>query len=263
MKKVHFVITCVLVASLLGCKQTGLTKTQMGTGGGALFGALGGKIFGKGKNEALYIAGGALAGGWIGHKIGQYLDEQDKQKLAQSSHDAIETGETQTWSNPETKNSGQVAVVDDRQEEANVKVRVLKDRVEEVPPLDMVGQRYSLTSNANLRGGPSNNYKVLTTLKKGVVVDAIGKVQGKSWMMVGQNQVGNGFIHSSLMAPAPEDAALTDTAQQETPAGEIAEESVVVNRTCRTVRQTVTLADGTVQEEEITACKGPNGWETI
>ena len=262
MKKVYLVIACLLIVSLFGCQHIDLSKTSAGTGVGAVIGALGGKVLGNGKDEAVLI--GAVAGGWIGHQIGKYLNEQDRQRLAQSSQDAIRTGKTQIWSNPETNNSGQVEVVDERQEETNVKVRVLKDRVEEVPPLEMVGQMHRLTSNANLRGGPSNNYKVLTVLSSGTVVDAIGKVQDKPWMMVGQNQVGNGFIHVSLMTPALDDASPSEELlQQGDGQGEIAEESVVVNRTCRTVRQIVTLADGTVQEEEITACQGPNGWETI
>ena len=32
-------------------------------------------------------------------------------------------------------------------------------------------------------------------------------------------------------------------------------------RQCKTLRQAITLKDGTTREEEVTACKGPNGWE--
>lgn len=45
--------------------------------------------------------------------------------------------------------------------------------------------------------------------------------------------------------------------------GEVQEQSVSANRTCRTIKQVITLSDGTTKEEQITACKGPNGWETI
>lgn len=34
-------------------------------------------------------------------------------------------------------------------------------------------------------------------------------------------------------------------------------------RPCRTIKQTIALKDGTSREEEVTACKGPNGWETV
>ena len=262
MKKIYLAVAIILIVTVFGCQHSNLSKSSVGTGVGAVLGGIGGKILGDGKNEVALI--GAVASGWIGNRIGQYLDDQDKQKLSQSSQEAITTGETQTWKNPETKNSGQVAVVDERKEETDIKVRVLKDRVEKVPPLEMVGQRYILTSDSNLRGGPSKDYKVLTVLESGTVVDTIGKVQDKPWMMIGQNQVGNGFIHTSLIEEAPTDAEPSEElVQQGESQGEIAEESVSVSRTCRTVRQTVTLEDGTTQEEEITACQGPNGWETI
>ena len=180
MKKIHLVIASFFIVTLFGCQHSNLSKTSLGTGVGAVIGGLSGKMLGNGKNEVALI--GAVAGGWIGNRIGEYLDEQDKQRLAQSSQEAIRTGKTQTWKNPETNNSGQVEVIDERQEETNVKVRVLKDRVEKVPPLEMVGQRYLLTSISNLRGGPSNNYKVLTVLNSGTIVDAIGKDWGRSFI---------------------------------------------------------------------------------
>lgn len=34
-------------------------------------------------------------------------------------------------------------------------------------------------------------------------------------------------------------------------------------RVCRTTKQTVNLANGTSRDDEVTACKGPNGWEVI
>ena len=32
---------------------------------------------------------------------------------------------------------------------------------------------------------------------------------------------------------------------------------------CKTLKQTITLKDGTTREEEVKACKGANGWETV
>ena len=36
---------------------------------------------------------------------------------------------------------------------------------------------------------------------------------------------------------------------------------VADSRICRTVTQTIRLKDGTTKSEDLTACKGPNGWE--
>jgi len=32
---------------------------------------------------------------------------------------------------------------------------------------------------------------------------------------------------------------------------------------CKTIRQSITLKDGSTHEEDVTACKGPNGWEAV
>lgn len=48
-----------------------------------------------------------------------------------------------------------------------------------------------------------------------------------------------------------------------TPSGVGEQSGTAPARTCKTVKQTITLKDGSTFDEDVTACKGPNGWETV
>jgi surface antigen len=57
------------------------------------------------------VAIGALAGGLLGSEVGKSLDRADKAAMEKTSHGALEsyrTGQTATWSNPDTGHSGTV-----------------------------------------------------------------------------------------------------------------------------------------------------------
>jgi surface antigen len=82
----------------------------------AVLGSLGGGTAGgviaavAGANPAVIAAsvvGGALLGGFIGHK----LDDRDKRMAAQAAQQAFEqnrTGQASSWQNPESGNSGSI-----------------------------------------------------------------------------------------------------------------------------------------------------------
>jgi len=97
-----------------GCES--MNKEKMGTGLGVLIGAAGGAAAGgaiaKDKKQGMVIGAiaGAIAGGLIGNKIAQYLTEQDRKKHSEAVSKALETGQPQAWTSPETGNSGQVTV---------------------------------------------------------------------------------------------------------------------------------------------------------
>ena len=264
MAKKLILVICALLLAIPGCQNSStFSKEQVGTVTGAGIGGALGSLLGKGSNRTLWTVGGVVAGAWVGNRIGQYLDERDQQEMAAASQKAMITGQAQSWSNPKTKVSGTAEVVNTREESKPVQVPVLKDRVQKVPPLDLIGEPYRATAGTNVRGGPGTDYKVVETLRQGQEVDVIGQVQGQPWLMIGQNQVGSGFVFSKLLQLIPIDQRETTTPQAPADQGEIRQETVAATRTCRTVRQVVTLADGTEKEEKITACQGPNGWETV
>ncbi|WP_417831064.1 RT0821/Lpp0805 family surface protein [Terasakiella sp.] len=106
---------CAIAAvSMLGACQTTMEdnpKQTVGTIIGAVGGAVIGSNLGKGKGSLVGVALGTLAGAWLGGSIGQSMDELDRMKMANATQDALEhksVGQTSTWSNPDTGNSGRI-----------------------------------------------------------------------------------------------------------------------------------------------------------
>jgi surface antigen len=83
-------------------------RAVVGSLGGA---ALGGGIAALAGGGAGWIVASTLAGGLIGGYVGKKLDDHDKQMLAATSQRAFEsnrTGQTSTWRNPDSGNSGSI-----------------------------------------------------------------------------------------------------------------------------------------------------------
>jgi surface antigen len=259
-------LAAILIGALLSsCATTedGPSKTQSGAGIGAIAGAILGAAVSDDKQKgALY---GALAGALVGAGVGRYLDEQDKQKLAASTQETITTGTAQTWTNPETGVTAQTQVKQTVDEPQQRQIPVLKDRVEQVPPLDFIGEDYAATKNANVRGGPGTDYKVVSTLAQGSVTRVVGKVSGQPWYMVSENDVASGFVSADLLAPTGKAIVIQTAAATPPPAAaqNVATTNVAGTATCRVVTQQVTLKSGETQSQDVKACRGPNGWEIL
>ena len=262
--------TALITASTLllaGCQGAGLDKensmllgavagsTLGGVGGYFLGGALGGAV-----TTTVVTLAGAAAGAWLGTQIAAYLSEEDQQRAAQSFQTAAATGEANSWKNPETGVSGTTEVVSTRTASQPVAVPVLKDRVEQVPPLDLIGEPYVATRSADVRGGPGTDYRTVAELESGKTVMVAGKVQAAEWYMISEGGAGSGFVATDRLDKAALDAAL---AMGATPAGEVEEQLVTAAQTCRTVQQTITLADGSTHAEDVTACQTANGWQVV
>ncbi len=110
MKKLATVLIATL--TITGCSQSGNGPTGEGIGGflGGIAGGVIGNQFGGGSGNTAATIGGALLGMWVGSNLGAHLTEADKDYYNQASQQAYEApvGETITWDNPETGNSGTV-----------------------------------------------------------------------------------------------------------------------------------------------------------
>jgi uncharacterized protein YgiM (DUF1202 family) len=126
-----------------------------------------------------------------------------------------------------------------------------------VPPLDLIGETYRAKEGGNVRGGPGAEYASVGHLNKGETVTVAGKVKGEQWYMISQGGAGSGFVSTNLLTRAP----TAVVAKEPVAPGAVEKKTMQAERTCRTVKQTVTLADKSTREEEVTACQGPNGWE--
>lgn len=103
------ILTLSLTAFLAGC--AGFTNEQSGQTLGSVVGALVGYNLGKGhKDQGWAIGLGALYGSAIGANIGRQLDERDKElanNTFQSSLENNKTGNSGSWSNPDSGHSGE------------------------------------------------------------------------------------------------------------------------------------------------------------
>jgi len=241
----------LLSASLVlaGCQTTG-------TSIGAVVGGTAGNLACRGEGgvvRGLCTAGGLALGGFLGNRIGKYLDERDQLRMAKATETALETGQTQKWVGDESGVRGEARVVSSTTKTKTVKVPVLKDRISEVPPLDVVGETYKANKQANLRGGPGTDYVKVGSLVADEKINVVGKVKEKDWFLISQSGVGSGFVFSSLVSPAPnaEPAELGLKIEK----SNVSKQSVSVDQTCRQIEQKITLADGTQHSETIEACE--------
>jgi surface antigen len=107
-------VALMLVAALgLGaCSTRSAGDKQVGgTVLGAVAGGLAGSAFGRGEGRLIMTGLGTLVGAFIGSEIGQSLDAADRMAATRTAQQTFEygrTGQTATWSNPDSGNSGTV-----------------------------------------------------------------------------------------------------------------------------------------------------------
>jgi surface antigen len=100
-----------LALSLVACEGNyGPKQTGGAVIGGAAGGLLGSKI-GGGKGQLAATAIGALLGVFVGSEAGKSLDKADKIYAERTAHSTLETGktgQTSTWTNPDSGHTGTV-----------------------------------------------------------------------------------------------------------------------------------------------------------
>ncbi len=111
MKTITTTLIAVTALVLAGCANNPGPKQTMGTLIGAAGGGLAGAQIGRGKGQLVAVAVGTLLGALIGNEVGQSLDRADRlyaQRTAQRTLEHAPTGQTSTWVNPDSGNSGSV-----------------------------------------------------------------------------------------------------------------------------------------------------------
>ncbi|MDJ0945139.1 MAG: RT0821/Lpp0805 family surface protein [Kiloniellales bacterium] len=99
-----------------GCAESGYgPKQRVGGLTGAALGGLLGAQFGSGAGQLAATGAGVLIGGLIGSEIGRSMDEVDRIKANEAVNRAhgAPIGETITWNNPRSGNSGAVTPLRD------------------------------------------------------------------------------------------------------------------------------------------------------
>ncbi|MDA0218348.1 MAG: RT0821/Lpp0805 family surface protein [Proteobacteria bacterium] len=110
MTKLKFIALALAGAlSLTACEGAGGKETA-GTLLGAAGGALLGSQVGGGSGQILAAVAGGLAGAFLGNQIGSSLDKADQAYAEQATRQAqaAPVGQTISWNNPESGNSGTI-----------------------------------------------------------------------------------------------------------------------------------------------------------
>ena len=103
-------VAVIVGLALAACENAGKNETG-GTLIGAAVGGLVGAQFGSGSGKIIAATLGVLAGAWAGDELGKSLDDADRQKMqktAQASLEKNQTGQTASWTNPDSGNRGTV-----------------------------------------------------------------------------------------------------------------------------------------------------------
>ena len=106
--------TCTSALLVGGCLQTTGQKQTAGTLIGAAAGGLVGSQIGSGTGQLAATGAGVLLGALFGNEIGASLDRADKlfaSKSAQYALENLQDGQTTSWTNPNSGNSGSVTPV--------------------------------------------------------------------------------------------------------------------------------------------------------
>lgn len=236
--------------------QRNLTGENVGKAVGAVAGALLGSQVGGGKGKYVGVAVGTLAGYWLGGEVGKRLSSRDQQGIASTTEQALETGQAQSWQNPNTGTYTRVSVAD-APPPASARVSG-KEPLARVPALELVNDFYVAEKNVNVRGGPGTDYRVLYGLKRDERVPVVGRVARSDWVMIAEDGEGSGFVYAPLLSPASRDGSgnalrlsMNEQASPRSP--------VSVEPRCSNITQEVVLRDGTRDTERFTACRQDDG----
>ena len=69
------------------------------------------------------------------------------------------------------------------------------------------GGAFAASSNLNLRGAPSTSARKVGSLRAGERFQALARVRGTDWILVGQNGVGVGYVSGRYAQPVDQQYA--------------------------------------------------------
>lgn len=261
-----------------GCATTGeggMSKQTMGSVLGAVGGALLGSQVGKGSGRNLAIIAGALAGGALGNWIGARLDERDREALAASTQEALDSGQPVAWRSGHSGASATITPVSSKTVTTQQTIR-RAPKIATVQNMAVINQPYRAIKSVNLRAGPGTDAEEVGGFLEGQTFTALGRTDN-DWIAVGRKGVTVGYVYAPLVGPVPAmaakagptdlDAISTASASEQgfdldaiEPSAAVSEQ-VAVKTTCRTVDYRVKTADGE-ESKTVDACQSADGaWQ--
>ncbi|WP_114089910.1 SH3 domain-containing protein [Thalassospira profundimaris] len=227
--------TTALVLS--GALALGACDKTTGQTVGSLVGAVGGAVlgaqFGKGTGQLLATGIGVAAGYMIGDWLGGMLDPQDAKSVQKTTSVALENqpdGRVVSWSNPDTGAKAEITPRNTRKVAKEVAVQRPKVVASPVG-MTIVGADRIVAKGANVRAAPSTSSDVLTSLKAGTLVTAVGSVSNGEWYLVGRGNKAVGYVYHTLLSmPVP----TVEPTQVEVAKSEVNDTSEVIEKTVST-----------------------------
>ncbi|MCR9214318.1 MAG: SH3 domain-containing protein [Proteobacteria bacterium] len=202
------------------------------------------------------------AGDWISKQYSDLLNDDEQEGLTASTKLAAITGKDQVWKSEDGEVTANIKVIKTEKEKGSVSLEVPEGRLAKIPALELIDAPYRAIKNANVRSGAGTDFNIVDKANYDSVVVVIGKVQDKSWYLVGDGDVATGFVFDKLLEPLPESENTKHTVvKPDNNYAAVQEEKVETEWLCRTLQQTIRLADGETKVEEVRACQGQDGWE--
>ncbi|MFP6748903.1 MAG: RT0821/Lpp0805 family surface protein [Alphaproteobacteria bacterium] len=109
-RSARFIAIAFIALGLTACQDAGQKQT-LGTLLGAVGGALAGSTVGKGRGRIVAVAAGTFLGAFLGGEVGKSLDRADRLAMGQTTQRTLEatpSGDTVSWRNPDSGNSGTI-----------------------------------------------------------------------------------------------------------------------------------------------------------
>lgn len=247
-------LLALALATTAACEGP-MTRQEKGTYGGALLGAMAGSYFGSEGAMLLFAGGGAVAGALVGRAVGGALDDIHRDQVASGTAETIATGEPRTWTDARTGATVSTRLVGEARRTVPTPIRIEYGPLAKLPPLELVGEPRRAVERVDVRAGPGPEYRAVGFLRSGEAAWVYGRAVDTDWVLIAEEgRAAYGYVPADRLRLDP--SARVDTFRGE----RIVVDMIVP---CRTVEQVLTRADGTKEREEITACRGPDGWEVV
>lgn len=247
-------ITATLVIAALtavpGAAQAGVFSCDASGGkqeGGAVIGAIIGGVIGNQVAKKERGAGtviGAGIGAAIGSSIGCKMQEGDQRRAEVALNEALATGRPASWRNPNTGASGEIRVLptstygDGYGEPIQLQNLAYARGVQSQRYWEGGGGWWYAPNTINLRASPSTRAAIVGQLPAGQNFQALAKVPGQNWLLVGENGYAMGYVAQSVAQPVGSEDG------------------------CRLVEQTLNTKRYGRESERYRACRKPGGaWE--
>jgi surface antigen len=251
------------LGNIFNCNRTGSNQTAGALIGGALGGLAGASVA---RNDALGGIVGAVVGAAAGSYIGCRMGSNDQASLESATLRALNEGRPTTWTNPQTGASAQINVYPDASPQYGSGYGNSGYNTGYAQPISAGSLRlgqgvswasayetapglYTVRSTGNLRAAPSTQARVLGQVYRGSQVEALARVQGTPWILVGRNGQGIGYVSDTLLE--------AQAGYQQPGYGQPGYTQASTD--CRIVEQVVTTRDQGAQTARLRACRAPNG----